>query len=94
MYPYMAGKPGTRQPQILGWIGVACIAFVSLGLRVPPSIENFGRVLDLLGPILWVIVLAGIVLPALAAPRGSKWWLAMVAAGVFTFCVWVVATLA
>ena len=89
----MATRTSTHQSQIFGSIGAACIAFVWLVLRFPASIEHFGRVLDVLGPLQWIVVLAMIVLPALAARRGSKWWLAIAAVGVITFCVCVVAAL-
>jgi|HubBroStandDraft_4_1064222.scaffolds.fasta_scaffold584295_2 hypothetical protein len=74
-----------RQTNILGWIGVTCIAFTWLLLLVPKLIKALEPVLDAIGPLQWLIVLAMIVLPAIAAKRGSKWWLAAAAAGVVTF---------
>ncbi len=40
--------------------------------------------LDVMGPFSWLIILAMPILPILAAKRGSKWWLAVAAAGAAT----------
>ncbi len=74
-----------RQINIPGCIGVACIAFTWLLLLVPKLIRALRPVLDALGPFQWLIVLAMIVLPTVAAKRGSKWWLAVAAVGAITF---------
>jgi hypothetical protein len=42
-------------------------------------------VFDEIGPFYWLVPLAMILLPVVAAKRASKWWLAVTAAGVITF---------
>jgi hypothetical protein len=42
---------------------------------------------DGLGPFSWLVPLATILLPMAAAKRGSKWWLAVTAAAIITFVV-------
>ena len=70
---------------IPGWLGVACIAFYWLIMLVPKRIANFGPSLDVIGAFGWIILLGMIVLPIAAVRRGSKWWLAAIGAGAFTF---------
>ena len=78
-------RSSLRPSNVLGWIGVACIAFIWLILLVPKLIKALQPALDAIGPLQWLIVLAMIVLPAIAAKRGSKWWLVVAAAGALTF---------
>ena len=73
-----------RGISILGWIGVACIAFYWVIMLVPRRVVNLGRVLDVIGPFGWLILLGMIVLPIIAARRRSKWWFVAAAAGAIT----------
>jgi hypothetical protein len=68
----------------LGWIAIACMAFMWLLMLAPKSMRVLLPVFDKLGPFFWLVPLAMIVLPVIAAKRGSKWWLAVTAAGVIT----------
>ncbi len=68
----------------LGWIAIACIAFMWLLMLAPKSMKVLLPVFDKIGPFFWLVPLAMIVLPVIAARRGSKWWLAVTAAGVIT----------
>ena len=70
---------------ILGWLGVGCIAFYWLIMLTPRRIVNFGPALDAIGPLGWLILLGMVLMPFVAAWRGSRWWFAVVAAGVITF---------
>ena len=72
---------------IVGWLGVACTAFYWLVILTPRRLVNFGPALDVIGPLGWLILLGMIVLPVIAARRGSRWWFAAAAAGVITFVV-------
>ena len=72
-----------RGINIPGWIGAVCIAFMWLLMLAPKSMRVLLPVFDKLGPLSWVY-LAMIVLPLIAAKRGSRWWLAVTAAGVMT----------
>ena len=67
-----------------GWLGVACIAFYWLIILIPRRIVNLGPALEVIGPFGWLIVLGMIVLPIVAAKRGSKWWLSAAAVGAIT----------
>jgi hypothetical protein len=68
----------------LGWIGIACMGFIWLLMLAPKSMKTLIPVFNLLGPFSWLVPLAMIVLPVIAASRGSKWWLAVTTAGVIT----------
>ncbi len=68
----------------LGWIAIACIAFMWLLMLAPKSMKVLLPLFDKIGPFFWLVPLAMIVLPVIAARRGSKWWLAVTAAGVIT----------
>jgi hypothetical protein len=45
------------------------------------------RVLVRIGPYFWFVPLAMILLPTVAAIRGSRWWLAVTAFSIATFVV-------
>jgi len=74
-----------RRVNVLGWLGVVCIVFYWLIILTPKRIVNFGPALDVIGPFGWLILLGMVVLPIVAAWRGSRWWLAATGAGVITF---------
>ena len=76
-----------RRMNVPGWIGLACLAFIWLVMLVPKLIPILKPALDVLGPFQWLIVLGMIVLPAIAGRRGSKWWVAVAAAAITTFVV-------
>lgn len=46
-----------------------------------PVLDSF---FERIGPFYWFVPLAIIVLPVIAAMRGSKWWLSVTVAGVAT----------
>jgi hypothetical protein len=73
-----------RRINVPGWIGIACIVFMGLEMLVSKSMTVLSPALDKLGPLYWLVPLAMIVLPTVAAKRGSKWWLAATAAGAIT----------
>ena len=82
------GPPAHRRINIPGWIAVACLLFVWSVILLPksmmkPLLPVFGKI----GPFFWLIPLAMILLPMAAAKRGSKWWLAVTAAAIITFGV-------
>jgi len=56
-------------------------------MLIPKSMKVLFPVLDKIGPFSWLVPLAMILLPIVAAKRGSKWWLAVTAAGAVTFVV-------
>jgi hypothetical protein len=68
-----------------GWIGLACLVFMWLEMLAPKSMKVLLPVFDEIGPFYWLVPLAMILLPVVAAKRASKWWLAVTAAGVITF---------
>jgi len=72
---------------IWGWIGVTCIAFTWAVMLIPKWIAVVKPVLDAIGPLQWLVVIAMIVMPVLAAKHGSKWWLAVTAVGVITLVI-------
>lgn len=57
---------------IPGWIGVACLLFVWTAILLPKSLRLLLPVFDKIGPFSWLIPLAMILLPIVAAKRGSK----------------------
>ena len=81
--------PQDRRSNTLGLIGVACLVITWVVwlvlMLVPKSIRVLGPVFDALGPFQWLVLLAMFVLPMIAAKRGSRWWLAVAAAGAITF---------
>lgn len=68
----------------LGLISIGCMAFMWLLILAPRSMTALLPVFDKLGPFSWLVSFAIIILPVIAARRGSKWWLAVTAAGVLT----------
>ena len=74
-----------RRINVPGAIGIACLVFMWLEMRVPKFMGALFPGLDRLGPLYWLLPLAMIVFPTIAAKRGSKWWLAVAAAGALTF---------
>jgi hypothetical protein len=69
---------------IPGWIGVACLLFVWSAILLPKSVKPLLPVFDKIGPFSWLLPLAMIALPIVAARRGSKWWWAVTAAAIIT----------
>ena len=77
---------------ILGWIALGCVLFWWLPFVLPKRIARpLLAVFDLIGPFQWLLLLVMVVLPIMAAKRGSKWWLCVGAAGVITFGVLILA---
>jgi hypothetical protein len=76
--------PHHRRISIPGMIGVICIAFIWLARLLPRSSTALKPVLNGLGPLQALVVLARVVMPVIAAIRGSKWWLVVAAAGATT----------
>lgn len=76
-----------RRINIPGWIGVACLLFMWSAILIPKSMKGLLPVFDKIGPFSWLVPLATILLPMVAAKRGSKWWLAVTAAAIITFVV-------
>jgi hypothetical protein len=75
---------GRYQTRFLGWIGIACIAFTWLAMLAPKRISVLDPVLEVVGPLQWIIPLAMI---ALAARNASKRWLVVSAVGAITAVV-------
>jgi hypothetical protein len=73
-----------RQTDVAGWIAVACLVFMWLEMLIPNAMKVLLPVFDRIGPFYWLLPLAMILLPIIAAKRGSKWWLSVTAAGVVT----------
>jgi len=73
---------------IPGWIGVAFLLFVWSVILLPKSMmKPLLPVFDKIGPFSWLIPLAMILLPTVAAKRGSKWWWAVTATALITFVI-------
>jgi hypothetical protein len=53
----------------------------------PKSMAALLPIFEKIGPFFWLVPLAMILLPILAARKGSKWWLAVSAAAIATFVV-------
>ena len=73
-----------RRSDVLGWIGIACIAFIWLLMLAPNSMRSLIPAFNVLGAFSWLVPLAMIAMPVIAASRGSKWWLAVTAAAIIT----------
>jgi len=73
-----------RRINIPGWIAIACLLFMWEMILLPKSIRPLLPVFDKIGPFFWLIPLAMILLPVVAAKRGSKWWWAVTVAAVIT----------
>ena len=56
-------------------------------ILIPTSMKVLLPVFDKIGPFSWLVPLAMILLAMVAAKRGSKWWLAVTAAAIITFVV-------
>jgi len=76
--------PQHRRISIPGLIGVVCIAFIWFARLFPRSTTALRPVLNGLGPLRTLVVLAMVVMPLVAAIRGSQWWFVVVAAGATT----------
>jgi hypothetical protein len=76
-----------RQANVAGGIAVACLVFMWVEMLIPSAMKVLLPVFDRIGPFYWLLPLAMILLPIMAAKRGSKWWLSVTAAGVVTFGV-------
>ena len=72
-----------RHANVVGWVAVACLVFMWLEMLIPNAMKVLLPVFDRIGPFYWLLPLAIILLPIMAAKRGSKWWLS-VSAGVVT----------
>ena len=79
-----ARRLSKRQADVAGWIAVACLVFMWLEMLLPHAMEVLYPVFGRIGPFYWLLPLAMILLPIVAATRGSKRWLSVTAAGVFT----------
>jgi O-antigen/teichoic acid export membrane protein len=77
-------SPEHRGISIPGLLGVVCIAFYWMILLVPRRVLRLDPVLEVIGPFGWLMVLGMILLPIVAAKRGSKWWFAVAAVGAIT----------
>ena len=73
-----------RQANVAGWIAVACLLFMWLEMLIPNAMKVLLPLFDRIGPFYWLLPLAMILLPVMAAKRASKWWLSVTAAGVVT----------
>ena len=76
-----------RRINFPGWIAVGCMLFMWEMILLPKSMKPLLPVFDKIGPFFWSVPLAMILLPIVAAKRGSKWWWAVEAIGVITFTV-------
>jgi hypothetical protein len=73
-----------RQANVAGWLAVVCLVFMWLEMLVPNTMDLLFPVFGRIGPFYWLLPLAMILLPLIAAVRGSKWWLSVTVAGVVT----------
>jgi hypothetical protein len=73
-----------RQANVAGWIALACLVFMWLEMLVPNTMKLLFPVFERIGPFYWLLPSAMILLPMIAAKRGSKWWLSVTVAGVVT----------
>jgi hypothetical protein len=72
-----------RRGTTLGWLGVCCLAIFGTARFAPEIADTFA--LSTFGKLLvFGSLLTGVLLTTIAAIRGSKWWLVVVAAGAFT----------
>ncbi len=60
------------------------MAFMWLLMLAPKSMKGLLPVFDRIGPFFWLVPLATIVLPVIAAKRGSKWWWAVTAVAIIS----------
>jgi len=60
------------------------MAFMWLLKLAPKSMKSLLPVFDRIGPFFWLVPLATIVLPVIAAKRESKWWWAVTAVAIIT----------
>jgi len=60
------------------------LAFMWGMILLPKSIKPLLPVFDKIGPFFWLVPLAMILLPIVAAKRGSKWWWAVTVAAIIT----------
>jgi hypothetical protein len=79
-----ARRLSKRQANVAGWLAVACLVFMWLEMLVPNTMDRRFPVFGRIGPFYWLLPLAMILLPLIAAIRGSKWWLSVTVAGVVT----------
>jgi len=80
-----------RRSSVLGLIGLACVVVMWMQMLAPKFMAAHFSVLDSfferIGPYYWFLPLAMILLPTVAAIRGSRWWLAVTALSIATFVV-------
>jgi len=70
---------------IPGWIGVACLIFMWSVILLPKSMmKPLLPMFDKIGPFGWLIPLAMVLMPTIAAKRGSKWWWGVLAIAIIT----------
>jgi hypothetical protein len=72
-----------RQTATVGWVGVLCLAIYWTARFAPDvadtlALSSFGKF------VVFGSLPAGVLLTTIAAIRGSKWWLVVVAAGAIT----------
>jgi hypothetical protein len=79
-----ARRLSKRQANVAGWIAVACLVVMWLEMLVPNTMKLLFPVFERIGPFYWLLPLAMILLPMIAAIRGPKWWLSVTVAGVVT----------
>jgi hypothetical protein len=80
--------PRYARANILGSIGLGLLVLWWLPFLLPkriskPVVTASGSI----GPFWWLLLLGMVVLPIMAARRGSKWWLSVGVAGVITWVV-------
>jgi hypothetical protein len=80
-------KTWQRRINVPGWIGIACLVFLWTEVLAPKSMKALLPVFDKIGPFSWLLPLAMILLPIIAAKRGSKWSWAVTAAAIISFVV-------
>jgi hypothetical protein len=75
-----------RRANILGGVGAGCLLFTLSWMLLPKSVTRpMLPLLDTMGPLSWLILLAMMILPIIAAKRGSAWWWVVAIAGTGTF---------
>lgn len=75
-----------RRANILGGVGTGCLFFTLGWMLLPKSMTRpMLTLLDRIGPFSWLILAAMLVLPIIAARRGSNWWWVVAVAGMGTF---------
>jgi|SRR6266568_1221947 len=80
--------PRYARANILGSIGLGLVVLWWLPFLLPTRISKpLVTASGSIGPFWWLLLLAMVILPVMAARRGSKWWLSVSVAGVITWVV-------